>query len=83
MPRKITDDEANNLNPTPMGKKHPIRAALETLREKEILHISRDEFRWKKRTPLVFCNQISRATGKKFEMKNAQNKKSWIVYRLE
>ena len=82
MSKIISVDEANNLSPVPMGKKHPVRAAIEAMKANDILQISREEFRWKKRTPMVFCNQVARATGKKFEIKNTLNKKHWLVYRL-
>jgi formate hydrogenlyase subunit 6/NADH:ubiquinone oxidoreductase subunit I len=53
--------------------------ALEQLPAGQLLHINRIEFNWKKRTPLYFINQITKATGKKFTIAETHNHTRWIV----
>ena len=81
--RKITPEEAKNLNVVSFGRKHPIRALLETLEPGELARISRKDFNWRKRTPNFFLKQLTAATGRKFTIKKELGKTGWLVERVE
>ncbi len=81
--RKITAEEAKNLNVVDLGKKHPVRALLETLEPGEMARISRKDFNWRKRTPNFFLRQITAATQRKFTIKKETGKTGWLVERVE
>ena len=83
MPRLISSEEAKKLGLRPIGKKHPVRVAIETMEKGEHLHITRTEFPWKKRTPTFFVNQVSKGTGKRFHVSETRNKAGWVVERVE
>lgn len=84
MARKISKEEADKLGRRPFGKKHPVRVAIEDLKKGELLHITRSEFTWKKRTPLFFINQIKKSDpAKKFIIDETKNRLGWVVERLE
>ncbi len=82
MARKISADEARKLGLHPIGKKHHIRGMIEELEPGEMLHITREDFKWKARTPSFFCNQLSKTTDKKFKVLRTQNQKGWVVERV-
>lgn len=82
MARKISADEARKLGGRPLGKKHHVRTMLETLEQGEFLHITREDFNWKRRTPMFFCNQITKATDKKFNIVKTTNNRGWVVERV-
>ena len=81
--RKITEEEAAQLNLITFGKKHPVRILLESLEKGEIAHISRDDFRWKHYTPNVFLKEIKKRTRRKFTILKEYNRSGWVVRRLE
>ena len=60
MPTKLKPEEAKNLKLVPFGKKHPVRAMLETLEAGEMLRINKEDFHWKKTTPNFFCKDIEK-----------------------
>ncbi|MEO8149647.1 MAG: hypothetical protein ABI723_18560 [Bacteroidia bacterium] len=82
MARKISSDEARKLGLKPMGKKHPVRALIETMHPGELLHITREDFKWKAHTPLLFTNQIMKTSDKKFVVMKTVNKNGWVVERV-
>ena len=77
MPISITREDAKKLGLRPLGKKHPVRLALEHMEAGEIIYITRADFQWKKKTPLFFINQITKASGKKFIVSVTKNKQGW------
>ena len=94
----ITPEEKANMELAPMnskkGRRHPVRAALEELETGQILYIKREDFKWKRRTPLFICNVISRKSGKKFKLWKETAKVptgpgsaiiviNWVVQRIE
>ena len=83
MPRFISDDEAAKLNPVPMGKKHIVRAMLEKSEVGKNLHVTREEFKWKKHSPARIANDIKRKTGKEFSVEKTKNGNGWLVKRLK
>lgn len=83
MARTITAEEARKLGLRPIGKKHAVRGLIETMLVSELLHITREDFKWKNRTPMFFCNQVSQTTKKKFTVMKTQNKNGWVVERVE
>lgn len=83
MPRNISKDEFDRLGSRSIGKKHAVRVALEGMKKGDMLHITRSEFTWKKRTPFFFINQISKSTGKKFTTVETKNRLGWVVERME
>lgn len=83
MPRLIDKEEFRKLGKRPIGKKHAVRVAIENLEKGEMLHITRIEFTWKKCTPMIFVNPITKATGKKFIVLETNNRQAWVVERVE
>ena len=79
----INSDDAQNRNLQPLGKKHPVRAAIEKLKVKECLTVSPQEFTWKTHTLNYFCKEITRQTGKKFIVHKDIGTKGWVVERVE
>ncbi len=80
--KKITPAEKNELKLRPVGKTHPVRAALMLMEVGEILRISRAAFRWKKLTPKRLTNEISKASEKEFEVSQLLDNTGWVVERL-
>lgn len=83
MAKKISAAEAQALGVVPLKRRHHIRNMIETLQPGELLHITRHDFTWKKRTPSYFCNQITKATERKFAVMKARNNQGWVVERVE
>ena len=79
----INGEESKKLQLLPFGKKHSIRAMLEMMEPGQLLRISRDDFRWKRKTPNLFCLDIERKTGKKFRTFKERNTRGWVVERVE
>ncbi len=65
------------------GKAHPVRLRLENLEPSQILHIPREDFKWKNRTPLYFISQIEKESDKKFELLEQADEKGWVVERVK
>ncbi len=81
--KKMTAEEARQVKQRPIGKKHFVRVAIEQLEVGEALQISREAFTWKKHTPKLFSNAISKKTKKRFEVSNLADKSGWMVIREE
>ncbi len=79
--KKISAEDASKIQTVPMGKKHPVRGMIEAMKVGEILRISRQDFKWKDRTPLFFIRQITKATNKKFEIEKEVGNTGWVVKR--
>jgi len=80
--KKITKEEAKKLNLVPVGYKHPVRAAIESLEAGEMLQITRKEFTWKGKTPTIFTNAAEENSKKKFRT-YMDGKTGWVVERVE
>jgi len=78
----LNEADLINVSLLPFGKKHPVRALLETMKTGQLLSISRQDFRWKKHTPNLFCKQISRNSEKKFEIWKLADRTGWVVKRI-
>ena len=79
MIKKITRTALADINRRPLGKKHPVRLAIEQLQAGEIISIDRTDFTWKGHTPKLITNQISRRTGATFAVSWLSDKSGWIV----
>jgi hypothetical protein len=79
---KITREQAAAMQLFPFGKKHPVRALIESLEPGELLHISRGDFIWKRHTPNFFCRQISKRGKKRFRMLKKSDRTGWVVERI-
>lgn len=82
MPRKLTPEEKKKMSLRNVGKKHSVRAALEMLEPGEILHITKEEFNWKRKTPAVFFKDIENGGEKKFEILAEKSGRGWVVTRI-
>ena len=80
--QNLNEAELEKMRITPLGKKHPVRARLEVLKENEIIKIFRSELKWKNRTPSYFCNQIHKLTAKTFLVYKWEDNKGWVVKRV-
>jgi hypothetical protein len=78
----ITREEMNALPLVPNGRKHPIRALLLAMQPGQIIRIGREDFKWKGKTPAIFCSQIEKATKAKFKVLK-EGKVGWVIERLE
>jgi hypothetical protein len=79
---KITREQAAEMRLLPFGKKHPVRALIESLKPGELLHVSRSDFHWKRHTPNFFCRQISKSGKKKFAVLKKVDLSGWVIERL-
>ncbi len=80
--KKISKEEAARIKSHKAGKKHPVNTAIENMEAGETWLVTRADFKWKKRTPVIFCNRIARRTGKKFACADTIDKNGWVVERL-
>ena len=85
---KITQSELQQTKWASVGKKHPVRRAIEALEVGEAIKISGEAFNWKRLTPKVFCNAISKTSKKRFQvlrplLQNGTFGAGWVVERLE
>ncbi|MEO8147682.1 MAG: hypothetical protein ABI723_08605 [Bacteroidia bacterium] len=55
---------------------------IEQLEPDEMPYITREDFKWKTRTPSFFFNQLTKTSGKKFKVMRSQNKNRWVVERV-
>ena len=78
----LNEDDLKKMRITPLGKKHPVRARIEALKENEIIKIFRSELKWKNRTPSYFCNQTRKLTNKTFLVYKLDDNKGWVVKRV-
>ena len=83
MIKKLTPEELAALRRKKLGKKHPVRTAIEQLEKGEAIQISREDFGWKNLTPKIFCNQLSKKTTKRFEVSALLDNSGWVVERVE
>ena len=83
MARIITAEEAGKLGLKKPGNKHRVRAMIEMMRQGELLHITREDFKWKGQSPMRFCKEIAKTTGMKFVLLKARNNQGWVVERVE
>jgi hypothetical protein len=82
MPIELTREDVKKLGLRPMGRKHPVWIALETMETGAIIYITRNEFTWKSATPLRFINKIEKTTSKKFSISESLNRMGWVVERM-
>jgi hypothetical protein len=78
----ISPEEEKRLRAQRMGRKHPVRAAIEVMEVGQILKVNREEMRWKDMTPSYFCNRIKEKTQKTFDCKKIPGNKGWTVTRV-
>jgi hypothetical protein len=57
--------------------------AIETMEKSDIIYITRAEFKWKRKTPSFFINEITKTPGKKFILFEDKEKLGWAVERTE
>lgn len=80
--RKLTAEEVAKLRLLPFGKKHAIRIMIEKLQPGENLQVIREDFTWKRQTPMRFCREIARSKGSRFEISKMEPFIGWVVTRL-
>jgi len=83
MAKIITQQEAEGLGKRPFGKKHFVFALIESLKPGEQLHVTRQDFNWRKKTPNIFVLRIMKTTSKKFSVSNTRDRSGWIVERTK
>jgi hypothetical protein len=83
MPKILTPEELSAIKKRQLGKKHPVRIAIEQLEPQQAVQISRKEFTWRQRTPRVFCNELSKKTNKRFTISALLDNSGWIVQRVD
>jgi hypothetical protein len=79
----ISKDEVDIIGLVPFGKKHAVRILIEDMKPGEMLHIEREDFNWKRKTPSSFCRKVSKNTGAKFRILKQHNKTGWVVGRVD
>lgn len=79
----ITEEELARQKQLPMGKVHPVRALIEQLQPGQILSVSRNDFRWRNRTPRQFTNPLQKAGKGKFIVTKQVGDTGWFVRRTE
>jgi len=79
----LSEADLVNVSLLPLGKKHPVRALLEVMETDQLLSISRQDFRWKRHTPNLFCKQISKRSAKRFEIWKLADQTGWVVKRTQ
>lgn len=79
----ISKEEAAALGSLPLGKKHAVRILIEKLQPGQVLRVSREDFKWKAKTPNFFCLQISKAGKARFKTFKEPGKDGWVVERIK
>ena len=79
--KKLSPEEMASVERLPFGRKHSIRIMIERMQPGDMLRIEREDFQWKKKTPGLFCAQISKRTKAKFDINKERGKTSWLVER--
>lgn len=80
--QKLSDEELQKLKLKPLGKRHFVRVAIENLEQGEAIRISYEAFRWKAKSPKIFCNAIEKKTTKRFTVAKEMSNTSWVVVRV-
>ncbi len=83
MIKKITPQELEKMRLRRLGKKHPVRKAIEDMAPGDIIQIPLADFKWKKRTPTFFTNEISKASNKQYVVSKIHNNGGWVVQRID
>ena len=78
--KKLSAEELAAMQLTPLGKKHPVRAMIESLKVGEALKISYSDFKWKGKTPSVFIIELERKRKGKFSLYK-DGTAGWVVVR--
>lgn len=78
----ITTEQKEKLRLLPFGKKHPVAVLIEQLEIGQHLRISREDFKWKNKTPGLLCQREAKKTGKRFEILKEVANTGWVVTRV-
>lgn len=84
----LTPEEASQLETVPIGKGHPVRRAIEALKEGEAIKIAKQAFTWAGHTPKLFCNEIEKKTTRRFQtmkilLDDQITADGWLVKRIK
>ena len=83
MIKKVNPQELEALRLRPLGKKHPVRQAIENLAVGEAILIPLTDFKWKRKTPTYFTNQLSKTSTARYQVSKVHNNGGWTVERKE
>ncbi len=83
MIKKLNPEEFAQIAQRPLGKKHPVRVAIEQLLPNEAILIPRADFKWRKKSPNYFCLQISKNSNKRFATNSLADDSGWTVQRVD
>lgn len=84
MPTQIlTEEQKNAIRLLPMGKKHGVRIMIERMEVGQHLRISREDFKWKRKTPGMLCLAEAKRSGKDFLVMKEVGKTGWVVTRTK
>ena len=81
---KITPEEMQKMQLLPIGKRgrrHPLRAMLQTMAVDEIINVDKQDFKWKNRTPQFIITSITKSGKKKFTIWTKQDGSGWVIQR--
>ena len=78
----ISTEDKNQLNLLPFGKKHPVAALLQLLQVGQHLRISRQDFKWRGKTPGILCKRETKRSGRQFEIMKERGNSGWVVTRV-
>ena len=81
---KITPEEMQKMQLLPIGKRgrrHPLRAMLQTMAVDEIINVGKEDFKWKNRTPQFFINALTKSGKKKCSLWTKQDNTGWVIQR--
>ena len=78
--KKLSAEELAAMHLTPLGKKHPVRAMIESLKVGEALKVGYQDFKWKGKSPTIFTKELERKRKGKFSVYK-DGTMGWVVVR--
>jgi hypothetical protein len=80
--KKLTAEEAAQIQLKPPGRGSLVRTTLLTLKVGEFALIENKDWKWKTQTPVTYCRGLERYHKVKFECHRLADASGWLAKRI-
>ena len=80
--KKLTTDEAAQIQLKPAGRGSLVRTMLLTMKVGEFVLIENKDWKWKTQTPMTYCRRLERRSKLKYECHRTADASGWLVKRI-
>lgn len=81
--KKLSKEEAKNINKRPAGRSSMARIHLLNMEVGDIILLEPKDWKWKSRKPSTYCRKLERDTAREWNCETALDGSGWVIERMK